>query len=45
LYVNSSKYIEVYAWITGVSMSMAVGEVFSVDVTFEVSGHARSGTL
>ena len=45
LNVNSTKYIEVYAYITGVSMSMAVGEVFSVDVTFEVSGHAKAETL
>lgn len=45
LHVDSTKYIEVYAWITGASMSMAVGEVFSVDVTFEVSGHAKSGTV
>jgi len=45
LHVNSTKYIEVYAWIIGVSMSMAVGEVFSVDVTFEVSGHAKAETL
>ena len=42
LNVNSAKYVEVYAYITGVSMSMAVGEVFSVDVTFEVSGFAKA---
>lgn len=45
LHVNSTKFIEVFAWITGVSMSMAVGEVVSVDVTFEVSGHAKTLTL
>ena len=45
LHVDSTKYIEVYAWITGVSMSMAVGEVFSVDVTFEVTGHAKAETV
>ena len=45
LHVDSTKYIEVYAWITGVSMSMAVGEVFSVDVTFEATGHAKAETV
>lgn len=45
LHVTTGKSIEVYAWITGVSMSMAVGEVFSVDVTFEVSGHAKAESL
>jgi len=45
LHVDPARYIEVYAWITGVSMSMAVGEVFSIDVTFEVSGHAKSYTV
>jgi hypothetical protein len=45
LHVDSSKYIEVYAWITGASMSMSVGEVFSVDVTFEVTGHAKAETV
>lgn len=45
LHVDSSKYIEVYAWITGASMSMSVGEVFSVDVTFEVTGHAKAATV
>ena len=38
---TDAKYIEVGAWITGASMSMAVGEVFAVDFTFEVSGYAR----
>lgn len=38
---DNNNYIHVYAWITGASMSMAVGEVMSVDVTFEVSGHAN----
>ena len=45
LQVTTGRFIEVYAYITGVSMSMAVGEVFSVDVTFEVSGHAKAETL
>ena len=45
LHADTNKYIEVYAWITGVSMSMAVGEVMSVDVTFEVSGRAIQSTL
>jgi hypothetical protein len=45
LHVDSTKYIEVYAWITGASMSMSVGEVFSVDVTFEVTGHAKTETV
>ena len=45
LHVDSTKFIQVYAWITGVSMSMAVGEVFAVDVTFEVTGQAISSNL
>lgn len=45
LHVNSTKYVEVYAWITGVTIGTAVGEVTSVDVTFEVSGHAKAETL
>ena len=45
LHADANKFIEVYAWITGVSMSMAVGEVMSVDVTFEVSGRAIQSTL
>ena len=45
LHADSNKYVEVYAWITGVSMSMAVGEVMSVDITFEVSGHAKTDAL
>jgi len=45
LHVDPTKYIEVYAWITGASMSMAVGEVFAVDVTFEVTGHAKAETV
>jgi len=45
LHADADKYIEVYAWITGVSMSMAVGEVMSVDITFEVSGRAVQSTF
>jgi len=45
LHADANKFIEVYAWITGVSMSMAVGEVMSVDVTFEVSGQAKQNAL
>jgi|TARA_Y100000289_G_scaffold13299_1_gene12432 hypothetical protein len=45
LHADANKYIEVYAWITGVSMNMAVGEVMSVDVSFEVSGRAIQSTL
>ena len=45
LHADANKFIEVYAWITGVSMSMAVVEVMSVDVTFEVSGQAKQNAL
>nr|BDD46113.1 hypothetical protein 12 [bacterium] len=45
LNVDANKYVEVFAWITGVTMGSAVGEVTAVDVTFEVSGHAKSQQL
>ena len=45
LCAENNRKLKVNAWITGVSMSMAVGEVMSVDITFEVSGHAVTNTL
>lgn len=35
---STAKYIWVDAWITSFAMTMAVGEVLSCDVTFEVDG-------
>jgi len=45
LFVDSGKSIEVFAYITGLTIGSAVGEVTSVDVTFEVTGHAKSSSL
>jgi hypothetical protein len=35
---TNGRYIEFYCWLTSVSMSMAIGEVFSADVNFEANG-------
>ena len=35
---SSGRYIEFYCWLTSISMSMAIGEVFSADVNFEANG-------
>ena len=45
--INSStmKYIWVNAWITSFQMTMAVGEVMSCDVTFEVDGTPIANTF
>jgi hypothetical protein len=35
---SAGRYIEFYCWLTSISMSMAIGEVFSADVNFEANG-------
>lgn len=32
------RFIEIHCFLTGIAMSMAVGEVFSADVSFEANG-------
>lgn len=41
----NGRSLEFYAFITGASMSMAVGEVLSADISFEVSGTAKEVTF
>jgi len=35
---SAGRYIEFFCWLTSISMSMAIGEVFSADVNFEANG-------
>lgn len=35
---GGDKYLWIQAWITNITMSMAVGEVLSADITFEADG-------
>ena len=48
LYVNDGssdgRYLDLPALITGVSMSMSVGEVFAADISFEVNGAPLSSS-
>jgi hypothetical protein len=41
---TAGRYIEMYCFLTNISMSMAVGEVLSADVSFEANG-APTGVL
>lgn len=41
---SGGRYIEFFCWLTSISMSMAIGEVFSADVSFEANG-APTGVL
>ena len=42
---NRGKWIEVDAYITNASMSMAVGEVFKAEIAFDVVGAPRDVTM
>ena len=42
---NNGRHIEVDAIFTSATMSMAVGEIFAADLSFDVVGAARSVTI
>ena len=42
---TSMRYIEMYAWITSLSMTSSVGEVIAADISFEADGCATALTL
>ena len=41
---TTDRYVDIPAYITSVTMNMAVGEVVAADVTFEASGAALRGS-
>ena len=42
---SAGRYVEVDAYLTNVSMSLAVGEVFSADISFDVVGAPTGVTV